>query len=518
MNQDNVIEAQKRFQQNSPTRPTRAERLEAQVRTLARVPLEDRPLLAANLGTLAERLNPSSVGAGARAIVDRAGLHDKWAKRQRIFRYPGELADVALGNGDYEANGATFIALAKAAGELLAKSHDDAALKAARAEAVEDLLRGTSFFPRYEPTTAAEGSAKALMDEYAARIAESVERKTGLRELWQLLKNSPTKEALLDDNDAISEADRTSLVPQELAEDRWRAGTRTNLVPAYETAPDLSWAEPSIRIGHVARTVDAQIFMVPPDIAPLFEGTNAEGEPLAAACEWLKAIGCSELNAYGLPDMPYDPKRGFGWQPHRLSVIHHAALCLVPDRSGVPSLSLNMFGGHDGPVLVLADYEGSRLWLEQVVSSNGFGSGFQSWFVPDEGSFEIVRTPGWLKDKFPTGEYARRPIFGFLGPTWEPEDAADLELRRGWTDDQMFGEVLLGAGPRFYPSFVAPADMAVPCEPRSLAAALLRNVRHASNEDRIDRQLIAKAARTAEFGLGYFEGLFRQYRMALRDI
>lgn len=57
------------------------------LREMPRIPLEDRPVLAANLGKLAQRVDPDNPLKGARQMfMDRAA--SKWDKRKRLLRLP----------------------------------------------------------------------------------------------------------------------------------------------------------------------------------------------------------------------------------------------------------------------------------------------------------------------------------------------------------------------------------------------------------------------------------------------
>jgi hypothetical protein len=104
----NVIDGRSRFQRQGGTSGGGAS-FEDRLGRTARVPLDDRPTMAANLGRLAERINPASPLAGAKRIVDETGHEGLWQKRKRFIRLPSEDASPIDETGAYGSSGSTYL-------------------------------------------------------------------------------------------------------------------------------------------------------------------------------------------------------------------------------------------------------------------------------------------------------------------------------------------------------------------------------------------------------------------------
>ena len=86
-----------------------------------------------------------------------------------------------------ESGGATFLALAKAAGELLAGDRNAVLVEQSRLRALLALLHGTSFGPALPPMSATLASGRELLTAALERVAETVCGQTDLQDLWRQL-------------------------------------------------------------------------------------------------------------------------------------------------------------------------------------------------------------------------------------------------------------------------------------------------------------------------------------------
>ena len=169
---------------------------------------------------MASRINKNKPLNGAKQIVDQSGQEGIWQKRKRFFRLPGEDTPDNGIDGEYASNPATFIALAQAAGELLCKSTKPEAIERERQAAVKSLITGSSYSPTFVPSNSADISAVALLDEYAQVLAEAIESRTNITELWKVLETTDIGvEGFREDEAEPSPFGDAANVPKQLSDD-----------------------------------------------------------------------------------------------------------------------------------------------------------------------------------------------------------------------------------------------------------------------------------------------------------
>lgn len=512
--QHNVIDGRSRFQRQGGTSGVGAS-FEDRLGRTARVPLDDRPTMAANLGRLAERINPAIPLAGAKRIVDETGHEGLWQKRKRFIRLPGEDASQMDGTGVYGSSGSTYLSLARSAGKILASNQTPDAVERERERAVRTMLVGTSFLPSYTPLTKSDRTAKSLLDEYESVLLNAIKTRTRILDLWAVLADSPLD---LDARAADEE-------PFELAfggvekfpEPLLRPIFRDHIVEAIFRPKDgigFGWDEPTIELGFVAIHVATSMFFIPEDAAALFHASNEDedGYLPEAAVEWLRSIGHRKGSL--LPDDAFDKTVGYGWKPATFSVLRRVGLTVARNDDGQPTLQLHFWGedavaynqygltGHHEDMIVESGGQTSQLRsLDRDVSDDLFDCLFAVYSEP-------VRY-----DAF--GGEAR--VVGLL-PTWEISGEFYRLSQCGWSDDPTSASLLIGGEHRFIPTIPNCEPVAGPLRAGSLGAGILNNAISAQDADSVANLLIEKCALTADAALRFHEAMVDRYREALRRI
>jgi hypothetical protein len=134
-------------------------------------PLEkaEPPLLASNLGRMADRLDHSRPKSAARRMFQEAfGEHweDLWRKRKRLVRLPGEALPPFERDGEYEARGAKYVRLAEAFAKLRGGGADDGDA------AIRFLTRGTSFNPVRDSSPHDQEGVDLAIEELISRLSD----------------------------------------------------------------------------------------------------------------------------------------------------------------------------------------------------------------------------------------------------------------------------------------------------------------------------------------------------------
>lgn len=148
---DTVVDATDRFnagreQRKQHKRPTPLDSL----RLTKRVICNDRAMLATRLGEVAARTAPDRPQAAAKKWFDQAWQGDRWAKRKRLIRLPGEAAPDPRDEGAYVASGADWAALIEQAAKATYPAEGSTAEKE-RERFARDMLRGSAFLPALSP-------------------------------------------------------------------------------------------------------------------------------------------------------------------------------------------------------------------------------------------------------------------------------------------------------------------------------------------------------------------------------
>ena len=310
--------------------------LSQQLRERARVPVEDRPVMAANLGRMAASIDKADPLRAAKSIFESAWPNDdtKWAKRKRLLRLDNDDPSNPRDYGAYEAAGAPYLRLAEAVAERNGPFKDEAARQLEIERRVADMLWGTSFRAT-APLDGATTDARNLLVELATTIEHHVGA-TGIRRLWEILKTSPFDRRYLDES-PLSKKER-QLVPM-----KDRSGNILNFydadVPNGRVA-DISWAHPWVQIGWLLKRVQGDMLILPQDISDQEDDSDADPDdptnPAVRQIEaWAREWGGEnpenpEYEGWVYPAHHYQNSLGHGWVSADFDIIYSATLTIAP--------------------------------------------------------------------------------------------------------------------------------------------------------------------------------------------
>ena len=239
--------------------------LSQQLRERARVPVEDRPVMAANLGRMAASIDKADPLRAAKSMFESAWPNDdtQWAKRKRLLRLEGEDLGNPRDYGAYEAAGARYYLLAKAVAELSRPFKNEEARQLEIERRVAEMLWGTSLRAT-APLSEASTDARNLLEEWATTIQHHVGQ-TGIPRLWEILKISPFDRRYLDES-PLSEEER------QLVRMTDRNGNILNFHDAdmrnsRVAKSSTEWAHPWMQIGWLLKRVPGEMLILPEDIS-----------------------------------------------------------------------------------------------------------------------------------------------------------------------------------------------------------------------------------------------------------
>ena len=519
----------------------------------SRLSLNDKKRFVLNLGQLASRINKNKPLNGAKQIVGQSGQDGIWQKRKRFFRLPGEDTPDNGVDGEYASNPATFIALAQAAGELLCKSTKPEAIERERLAAVKSLITGSSYSPTFVPSNSADISAVALLDEYAQVLAEAIESRTNITELWKVLETTDIGvEGFREDEAEPSPFGDAANVPKQLSDDMFRKWITSSQFTTDGYKPDDSWAFPSVELGYVATTHQIRMFCIPEKQRALCRGEDIEIVSALYAMDFnFGELGFPE---YNLND--YD--EGAGWKQVTVSIISKLSLRVEKNETGglkivISTMPLRSDGAINPDVYLihttppqtrtraaqfdLADKEKqlieSGFKSSQMMHHSLANSSHNSDFTENEDDdYDSCFAVEFIYDELFNREEHNKLLPIALLPEWwiefgeetwlSEEDffqfRLDIETNR-WTEGEFQAKILLGADDiRFYPSNPDAEPIAGVLRGGSVGASLLQNLKAQNEANSITNQLIKKTALTADAGLKFYEAILEQHRSDIRKI
>lgn len=133
-------------------------------------------------------------------------------------------------------------------------------------------------------------------------------------------------------------------------------GWKSRFVPAA-AGKSTGWAEPTVTLGLRAHRRETRMFVVPEgfmdELPPLKD--DEDPAPDQRVFEWLVAKGLMVGDNWeDLPEITYDPAKGYGWRPFSYEVIQYVLLKARAKADGTPGLWLSAFAddlAHYHPVL-----------------------------------------------------------------------------------------------------------------------------------------------------------------------
>lgn len=495
------------------------------LKACARMTLTDKRVCSMNLGYLAERINPESPLAGARAIFEEA--REDFSKRQRWITLPGEEPLQTIGS-----TGATWLALARASGRLLDFGGN---IEGSQDRAVQQLLRGTSFLPIYVPEGREQASRKALAEEYAKRIAASVADDGSLERLWRVLNEFPfTVESKHSDEPRNAD----DLVPLDWVDVQYpNSGTFAFASSSEELS---SWAQPRVDIGVLTFRRQSSVFVLPNSVAKLFRLRCENHEsclPHDIIIESFATAGIKLRTPWSyctlndlLPDDLYDAEKGFGWKYASAVDFVRVRLKIVPDDQGKPRLVADFFAGDEasvvdtpgmstGPGWALSTH--AEEWVQTQAKNRNYSQTFRSIRTMFIGSDEMmVRVV--FSEPLDTYDLDRDPIpVGLMDADypWTLPDhfEQDTDTTLDWCDTADWAKTMLTTEYKFVPAFEI-GTRETPFPRGSIMNALFANLLIEDSSKRVDRLVRSHATRTAEIGLAWYGSLVDDAHSLLQTI
>lgn len=549
---DNVIDAKSRFARRGEIYPASEanETVFTRLRQLKRVPLKDRATLASGIGQLAAQISPNEPLDGARRIFILAGFENKWAKRKRLIRLPGEEDSEPGDYGSYEANGRMWAAVAAAAAKLLSPHAEGRVLEREQERLLRRMAVGTSLLPQQFTVPTEAGHASDLIAELANVLSHRIERETRLRDLWEILKASPfALERVYPETEVASnEVDLGGPV----AEIHW-GGPRSGYF-SKDLRHFREWAFPIVRVGVIRRPLEGAIYVPPPHIRdalrdPYDWTAEGDGPNQTRIRRWLEAEG--------VKDQEYDPDSNFGWITMPIETTRSVYLQACPRGDGEIGLWMkvnepffdNFIPSVPGVDLVNLAYEArapSTFWHEPFdLDEDDCYPDFGILAWPDWCSDLVAGTPFWhdgvigvYDDTLPLfhmdfagaprtrREIAQPPCW--FGDQWvshkpSPDDwDFTPEGVGGWIDDAGNRELMTALfanspGTSFLPLISQDADIDVPCRAGTIGEALLRNLA-GSASGRLDELMIQQACAFIDAGTQFHRARIDRYRSKLRPL
>jgi len=549
----NVIDAMQRFAGQRGLMPPRApaEPFISRVRGI-KVPTSDRIILATRAGEIAARLNPNNPMEGAKRLFGCADWEDKWQKRKRLVRLPGEEPSPSEQYGAYEASGSTWAHLALAAARLLSPYAEGQGLLREQERIFRNMLLGTSLLPQeFAPPEQATRSVD-LIAELASAVAKRIERETKLQDLWEILRVSPFTLCRNDDGDGtVPHGKELANLPNGLGRS-WREGWNfSNNTDGTINYGD--WSFPKVRVGVLRRRLAATILVPPPHLADALLAPDdgdwlnpGSGPHEQRIIEWL-----SDNRAPG----EFDPDKGFGWASMPIETTRSVYLEACPRDDGEIGLWLkvneplidNFIPVLPGVDLVDLAYRhefGRRMFGDEPFQ---FEAGWTSDIMFRE--LGILEWPSWCREYIQDDKVWRHGIIGvrdtdeLVGhdhadqerfspwtaepPNWFGPQARQEEHYKdeadsfapdgvgGWLDDTANRELktaLFMNTPdcTFHSLIAQEAGGDVPCRPGTIAESLLRNLDCTTG--RIDQIMIEQARLLVDSGMRFHQIRVDHYR------
>jgi len=513
----------------------------------------DQRIAAINMGTLAASLNPENHLDGAKKITEETRLKESiWPKRARFFRLPGEAAPASSGAGEYNANPAHFLSLAKASGRLRSGSNDKTLQAQGEKEAIRLMLQGTSFLPSYKPETQAERSLNAIMEQYALRVSEAIEQRTRIKELWTTLEATPVSLEVSAEPLPPSVYGNCAECPQELLQPAYKDFIKHGQFTPSKTYADMDWAQPTITIGYLLVAYKVHALKIPHEKVDLFPMDWGKFEGCAnERNQWLDSIGF-DVEGHKFTDGEVGRNQA-ELVPVTVGFIHKVGLGVEKGVDGSAKLQLQIWRSirgdqHDTDFLVSCEnYQSDFLSVFGNIARDfgkyanemeGLNLPVQVSLGPDfdDDNEDEYAFDAWCQDYafncyvaescVPDGRTPERFLFlkdCFEVEYWSDEDDFEeynaIVRPGGWLESPGSAKLMFGSpNMMFLPVHGDAEPKAGAAKEGSIAASLLENALTAAPENRITQKLIEKVSLTAEVGLTFCEALLERSRNALSNI
>lgn len=531
------------------SKPSQTEKLLEELRSITRLSLADRELLAFRLGEATARLGPQPI-VGARLLFERAWGPDnvQWAKRKRYVRFANEPNPEPGDEGSLTSSGQAWAHLLETAATMLSELEaGDASWL--RMHHLRRLLYGTVLLPSSERGEGALGNAPELIALLTSKALAKLDNQSRLKELFGVLATAPfwltSASGYMESGD--SDEGRTAFEQNFRASlDDYFSSLRGENRPKVFTTrmskylrDDLSWAWPSVRIGALVKTFRHKIFVAPQELCTIamdlveedgVDETSPGTRPARERLEnWLSANGGHRENWGGsdewrLPDTNYTPQNGFGWIELSTEDFRSVYLEVRPLQG---SLGLWLSIDYDDSPRLVPQLSGDP--IANFIRKRPGWPDFAPWPVDNRFRFHFIDWPPELSE----GHSREAAYFMHLSDRdIQPHQTVAFcedTVWNKWIGDEDFGAWLhdtdhaelashiFGLDPdtRFVPLESEDVRIPVPCRDGTISAYLLRSV--ASGGTSPFTALSEQAKAIADAGMGFHENLLERYRALILD-
>lgn len=518
-----------------------------------RIQLEDRKILAENLGRLARKLKPDSL-LGAKAMF--AYAKEDWSKRRRLILLEGEKVPKER----FEGAPGKYKGLAEAAGNIMASEDGLQSKDKHLKTALETLLRGSSKLPLNHPQTADLDTGLDVLNEVFERLGEQIAKQSGMVELWNLFQLNPFEKWDYSEAEAREALGHIPLfqkawpLTDQLPEDQ-----RTGL---FATSSSSNWKIPTLPLGHVRKLMHARIFRVPAEIGAQCSKTSDPKSQKKIVTDWLASIDHQTNDLF--PNDEYDRSKGYGWALEPIFTISkfelevHVIKGAVQFKISSSSIGEKIYYDEEAEPAIQPIFYLSSLYLNdsKMVRLDGDD-------IPEDDGWDIniqnIQQDSRMYETQIYYEFDHFPheAFPLWWPTWKsgglwrhgqvkpgqligyvqdigdfgqlskiPETQLNIDLQLGYTDYKNVGP--LGSfesddiltvdhnyweGIEFYFNHNDELDNCLPLG--SIGSALLKHLSGPTDDNRIDQIIIKMCDLLSASGLKYHNDIIEEYRKNL---
>jgi hypothetical protein len=479
----------------------------------ARLDKSDPPVMAANLGKMAARLDGARPKDAARKMFVKAFGKDSeavWRKRKRLIRLPGEAAGAFADEGDYESGGAKYVRLAESFAAMKAEGS-----QREQEAAIRSLMRGTTLDPIQSRDLGDIDGREHAVDVLKGIALKAQAAKTCAR-AFEILRAHPIEPT--EDGMRYFESDAVGLPDDYLSD--WVSMTDSN----------LHWAIPRIELGFAyfpvsmacygLGSVEALMASISTDeqAAALKEAedsfpewTDAQRQSVAledATMNCARRILRGKLAEAEQADAPFrtsNARNGYS-APNATDDLRHlqtfaryrVQLCLWPDLNGGPPDVRFIVGSEEG-------------W---------FGA---ECVLDVRGNYVEVEGEARLGDDDSTDDYLSISLLSIDGSAYAvPSMEARLNMRWDWEgvhplDSDEVRDLLHvdGHSARFAPAVWDDRSKFVPAPQATLASTILRNMAFAADGDRLEQLLLADAEERLKPVVDFYDDQRRAFEEAM---